>query len=176
MSFYILKSMYDSLIINTTNQISFNVHDQTIIHPLNVKQIIAKFNFIGIKKTEGVLKFFFLKGRQIKFFKLLYIKKNSGQGGSRTTLALRQHCPWAECKWPIIFGFPQLMPWWGLHKRFSTLVVGVCKKPRNRKNHSNRCQNFDSVSMLDFFTLKLEKPIDFIYIQAQWYAPCGLAS
>ena len=32
-----------------------------------------KFNFIGIKKTEGVSNFFFLKGRQIKNFKLLYI-------------------------------------------------------------------------------------------------------
>ena len=33
----------------------------------------TKFNFIGIKKTEGVSNFFFLKGRQIKNFKLLYI-------------------------------------------------------------------------------------------------------
>ena len=32
----------------------------------------AKFNFIGIKKTKGVPKFF-LKGRQIKYFKFLYI-------------------------------------------------------------------------------------------------------
>ena len=34
----------------------------------------AKFNFIGIKKTKCVPKFF-LKGGQVKFFKLLYIKK-----------------------------------------------------------------------------------------------------
>ena len=34
----------------------------------------AKFNFISIKKIEGISNFF-LKGRQIKFFKLLYIKK-----------------------------------------------------------------------------------------------------
>ena len=31
----------------------------------------SKFNFIGIKETEGVSKFF-LKGRQIKILKLLY--------------------------------------------------------------------------------------------------------
>ena len=34
----------------------------------------AKFNFIGIKKFEGVPKIF-LKDRQINFFKLLYKKK-----------------------------------------------------------------------------------------------------
>ena len=33
----------------------------------------AKFNFIDIKKIEGIPNFFFLKGRQIKIFKLLYI-------------------------------------------------------------------------------------------------------
>ena len=55
----------------------------------------AKFNFIGIKKTKGVPKFF-LKDRQIKNFKLLYIiffifyfLFFSGQDGPETTLALR---------------------------------------------------------------------------------------
>ena len=37
-SFHILKSVHDSLIINATSYISFNVHNQTIIHPLNVEQ------------------------------------------------------------------------------------------------------------------------------------------
>ena len=40
----------------------------------------VKFNFIGIKKTEGVPKFF-LKGRQINFLKLLYIKKKKFRSG-----------------------------------------------------------------------------------------------
>ena len=40
MSFHILKSVYNSLIINTTSYISFNVHNQTIIHSLNVEQIM----------------------------------------------------------------------------------------------------------------------------------------
>ena len=67
--------MHNSLIINTTSYISFNVHNQAVIHSLNVRRINygAKFNFIGIKKTEGVPKFFFLKGRQIKIFKLLLL-------------------------------------------------------------------------------------------------------
>jgi len=30
--------MHDSLIINTTSYISFNVYNQTIIYPLNVEQ------------------------------------------------------------------------------------------------------------------------------------------
>ena len=53
--------MHNSLIINTTSYISFNVHNQAVIHSLNVRRINygAKFNFIGIKKTEGVPKFFF---------------------------------------------------------------------------------------------------------------------
>ena len=42
MSFHILKSVHDSLIINTTNYISFNVHNQEIIHPLNVEQIMKQ--------------------------------------------------------------------------------------------------------------------------------------
>ena len=40
--FYILKSMHDSLIINAISYISFNVHNQAIIHPLNIKQIMEQ--------------------------------------------------------------------------------------------------------------------------------------
>ena len=40
--FHILKSMHDSLIINATSYISFNVHNQAIIHPLNIKQIMEQ--------------------------------------------------------------------------------------------------------------------------------------
>ena len=65
--------MHDSLIINATCYISFNVHNHAIIHPLNVEQIMEQ-NLILLalkkKKTEDVPKFF-LKGRQINFFKLL---------------------------------------------------------------------------------------------------------
>ena len=50
----------------------------------------AKFNFIGIKKTKGVPKFF-LEDRQIKNFKLLYIIFFFRSGWSGTTLALRWH-------------------------------------------------------------------------------------
>ena len=46
----------------------------------------AKFNFSGIKKIEGIPKFFFLKGRQIKNFKLLLRWR-------RTTLTLRWRRP-----------------------------------------------------------------------------------
>ena len=46
-SFHILKSLHDSLIINTTNYISFNVHNQAIIHLLNVEQIIEQ-NLISL--------------------------------------------------------------------------------------------------------------------------------
>ena len=42
MSFHILKSLHDSFIINATNYIYFNVHNQAIIHPLNVEQIIEQ--------------------------------------------------------------------------------------------------------------------------------------
>ena len=58
-----------------------------------------KFNFIGKrKKTDGVLKFF-LKGRQIKNFKLLYINLFfSGQGDPRTTLAWTWRYPRSEDK------------------------------------------------------------------------------
>ena len=42
MSFHILKSLHDNLIINARNYISFNVHNQIIIHPLNVEQIIEQ--------------------------------------------------------------------------------------------------------------------------------------
>ena len=42
MSFYILKSLHDSFIINATSYISFNVHNQAIIYLLNVKQIIEQ--------------------------------------------------------------------------------------------------------------------------------------
>ena len=42
MSFHILKSMHDSLIINATRYISFNVHNRAIIHLLNVEQIMEQ--------------------------------------------------------------------------------------------------------------------------------------
>ena len=34
--------MHDSLIINATSYISFNVHNQVIIHLLNVEQIMKQ--------------------------------------------------------------------------------------------------------------------------------------
>ena len=40
--FHILKLVHDNLIINATSYISFNVHNQTIIYPLNVEQIMVK--------------------------------------------------------------------------------------------------------------------------------------
>ena len=40
MIFHILKSLHNSLIINATSYIFFNVHNQAIIHQLNVKQIM----------------------------------------------------------------------------------------------------------------------------------------
>ena len=40
MSCYILKSVHDSLIINTTNNISFNVDNQAIIHLLIIEQVM----------------------------------------------------------------------------------------------------------------------------------------
>ena len=42
MSFQILKSVHDSLIINTISYISFNVHNQAIIHSINVEQIMEQ--------------------------------------------------------------------------------------------------------------------------------------
>ena len=41
-NFHILKCVYDSFIINITSYISFNVHNQAIIHPLNVEQIMEQ--------------------------------------------------------------------------------------------------------------------------------------
>ena len=41
-SFHILKSLHNSLIINVTSYISFNVHNQAIIHILNVEQIMEQ--------------------------------------------------------------------------------------------------------------------------------------
>ena len=40
--FHILKLMHNSLIINATSYISFNVYNQAIIHPLNVEQIMEQ--------------------------------------------------------------------------------------------------------------------------------------
>ena len=40
--FHSLKLVHDNLIINATSYISFNVHNQTIIYPLNVEQIMEK--------------------------------------------------------------------------------------------------------------------------------------
>ena len=42
MSFHILKSLHDNLIINTINYISFNVHNQAIIYLL-ISHSIAQF-------------------------------------------------------------------------------------------------------------------------------------
>ena len=39
-SFHILKSLHDILIISVASYISFNIHNQAIIHPLNVEQIM----------------------------------------------------------------------------------------------------------------------------------------
>ena len=41
-SFRILKFVHDSFIINITSYIFFNVHNQAIIHPLNIEQIIQQ--------------------------------------------------------------------------------------------------------------------------------------
>ena len=74
-SFHILKSLHNSLIIIYQY---YKLHFFQCTQPNNHLSIEcrinygSKFNFIGIKKTEGVPKIF-LKGRQIKFFKLLYI-------------------------------------------------------------------------------------------------------
>ena len=61
MRFHILKSLHDSLIINTTSYISFNIHNQIIFTECKINYK-AKFNFINKKKTENVLKLF-LKGK-----------------------------------------------------------------------------------------------------------------
>ena len=50
-SFYILKSLHDSLIINITSYTSFNVHNQST-------NCEAKFKFIGIKKLRVFSNFF----------------------------------------------------------------------------------------------------------------------
>ena len=42
MSFYNLKSVHDSVIINITSYILFNVYNQAIIHPLTVEQIMEQ--------------------------------------------------------------------------------------------------------------------------------------
>ena len=42
MSFHILKSLYDSLIINATSYVFFNVHNEAIIHSLNVEEIMKQ--------------------------------------------------------------------------------------------------------------------------------------
>ena len=48
---------------------------------MNVEQIMEQnLKFIGIKKLRVFPIFFFLKRRQIKFFKLLYIKKKFRSG------------------------------------------------------------------------------------------------
>ena len=86
--------MYDSLIINFISCIFFNVYNQVIIHLLNAKQIMEQNLILLLKKKKKKLRVFpnfFLKGKQIKFFKLLYIYIyiNSSQGGPGTILALR---------------------------------------------------------------------------------------
>ena len=51
-SFYILKSLHDSLIINITSYISFNVHNHAIIHSLNVEQIMEQnLILLALKKN-----------------------------------------------------------------------------------------------------------------------------
>ena len=41
-SFLSLKLLHNSLIINATNYISFNVHNQAIIYSLNVEKIMEQ--------------------------------------------------------------------------------------------------------------------------------------
>ena len=41
-SLHILKLVHDNLIINAARYIFFNVHNQAIIHPLNVEQIMKQ--------------------------------------------------------------------------------------------------------------------------------------
>ena len=67
--------MYDSLIINFISCIFFNVYNQVIIHLLNAKQIMEQNLILLVKKKKKLRVFpnFFLKGKQIKFFKLFYI-------------------------------------------------------------------------------------------------------
>ena len=65
--------MQDSHIINATKYISFNIHSQAIIHSLNVEQIIEQNLILLALKKLRVFPIFFLKGRQIKNFKLLLL-------------------------------------------------------------------------------------------------------
>ena len=67
--------MHDSLIINFISCIFFNVYNQVIIYLLNAKQIMEQNLILLIKKKKLRVfpNFFFLKGKQINFFKLLYI-------------------------------------------------------------------------------------------------------
>ena len=59
-SFHVMKSLHNSLIINVTRYIYFNVHNQAIIQSTEYRiNYGAKFNFIDIKKINGVPKFFF---------------------------------------------------------------------------------------------------------------------
>ena len=51
-NFHILKSLHDSLIINVTRYISFNVYNQAIIHPLNVEQIMEQILILFAKKIK----------------------------------------------------------------------------------------------------------------------------
>ena len=42
MNFHILKSLYDSFIIDATSYISFNIYNQAIIHSPNIEQIMEQ--------------------------------------------------------------------------------------------------------------------------------------
>ena len=57
MRFHILKSLHNSLIINITNYISFNVHNQTIFTKCKTNYE-TKFNFISIKKLKMFSNYF----------------------------------------------------------------------------------------------------------------------
>ena len=63
MSFHILKLVHDNLIINVTTYISFNEHNQTIIHLLNVEEIMEQnLILLALKKKKKIrVPKFFLK-------------------------------------------------------------------------------------------------------------------
>ena len=81
-SFHILKSLHDSL--SMYMQIYYQCYKLHLFQYTQLSNHLfteyrtnyeENFNFIGIKKIEGVPKFFFFKGRQIKNFKFLYTYK-----------------------------------------------------------------------------------------------------
>ena len=59
-NFHILKSLHDSLIINVTRYISFNVYNQAIIHPLNVEQIMEQILILLTKRKKKKRVYYYL--------------------------------------------------------------------------------------------------------------------